>query len=150
MPGQVVVVVGINGSGKSTLMKLLGRLFDPISGDIYVDDQPLPSFDVAQLRDSMAFLSQSSEVYPVSLRENIALGISSQKHIEQSDIEDAARLGGSYDLIQNLPQQFDTVLEPVSMTLPSMGACPGGASADLEAMMKQIIPERTLVSGELL
>jgi ABC-type multidrug transport system fused ATPase/permease subunit len=147
LPGQIVVVVGVNGSGKSTLAKLIARLFDPLSGEIYVDDQPLPSFDVDQLRDSMAFLSQSSEIYPVSLRENIELGLPSRKSIEQSDIEDAARLGGSYDFIQKLPDQFDTVLEPIAMTLPSMGCCPG-VSPGLEAIISQIIPPKVPISGK--
>jgi len=148
MPGQMVLVVGVNGSGKSTLMKLMARLFDPTHGNIYVDDQPLPSFDTSQLRDSMTFLSQSSTIYPVSLRENIQLGLPRSRYVEESDIEDAAHLGGSYDLIQTLPQRFDTVLDPPSMTLPSVGGCPGGASANLEIMMKQIIPERSSISGK--
>src|SRR5437773_12381784 len=38
--GAVVAVVGENGAGKTTLVKLLGKLYEPTSGGIYVDDQP--------------------------------------------------------------------------------------------------------------
>src|SRR5436309_6231610 len=39
--GTVVAVVGENGAGKSTLVKLLGKLYEPTSGAIYIDDRPL-------------------------------------------------------------------------------------------------------------
>ena len=49
--GSVVAVVGENGAGKSTLVKLLAKMYEPTSGDILIDGQPLrrmPADRVAQ------------------------------------------------------------------------------------------------------
>ena len=45
LPGQVVALVGENGSGKTTLIKLLCRLYDPLSGMIAIDGIDLRRFD---------------------------------------------------------------------------------------------------------
>ncbi|KAI0774928.1 P-loop containing nucleoside triphosphate hydrolase protein [Trametes elegans] len=73
-PGQLVVIVGANGSGKSTLIKLLTRLFDPTSGTISVDGEPMPAYRQNALREATALLSQAHQLFPLSIRENIALG----------------------------------------------------------------------------
>lgn len=148
LPGQLVLLVGANGSGKSTLVKLLAGLFDPESGTILIDDLPLRYFDIGQLRDFMTFMSQHSEIFPISLRENLLFGMKSPGRIGEHDVEEAARMSGAYDLITNLPRRFDTILEPLPISLPSMGGCPG-ASRDLEALMQEVIPEKTSISGNV-
>ncbi|KAF8447161.1 P-loop containing nucleoside triphosphate hydrolase protein [Boletus edulis BED1] len=113
LPGELVLVVGTNGSGKSSMLKLLARLFDPIAGEILIDDLPL-------LRAAMAFQSQSAVVYPVSVRENIALGLPPAFSIEQASssetsfahVEAAARAGGCSAWISRLSGGYDTQLQP--------------------------------------
>ncbi|KAF8510974.1 P-loop containing nucleoside triphosphate hydrolase protein [Gautieria morchelliformis] len=73
--GQAVVIVGINGSGKSMLLKLFNRLYDPISGGISIDGTSLSSFVASDVRRSMAMLYQTYTHYPLSIRENISLGL---------------------------------------------------------------------------
>ena len=46
-PGAVVAVVGENGAGKSTLVKLLAKMYEPTSGDILIDGQPLRRMSAA-------------------------------------------------------------------------------------------------------
>ncbi|KIJ42768.1 hypothetical protein M422DRAFT_229166 [Sphaerobolus stellatus SS14] len=132
-PGQVVVIVGINGSGKSTLLKLFNRLYDPTSGKIYIDGISLTSFVSADVRRSMAMLYQTYSHYPLSIGENIALGhpeIAGLLNVDEDqednekaqlkktavieNIAEAAKLGGSFDLIQEQKNKFDAVLEPSS------------------------------------
>lgn len=50
LPGQVVALVGENGSGKTSLIKLLCRLYDPISGQITLDGIDLRQFDPMALK----------------------------------------------------------------------------------------------------
>ncbi|KIJ54559.1 hypothetical protein M422DRAFT_220860 [Sphaerobolus stellatus SS14] len=131
-PGQVVVIVGINGSGKSTLLKLFNRLYDPTFGTIYVDGIPITSFVAPDVRRSMAMLFQTYSHYPLSIGENIALGrpeIAGLLHLDEEidnedkktllkktaiieDVKEAARMGGSLNLIRQQKNGFDSVLQP--------------------------------------
>jgi len=110
--GQLVVIVGPNGSGKSTIVKILNRLYDPTSGEVLVDGQPMNSYRIADLRQANADLTQDHTLYPLSIRENIGLGhppcVTDMELITQ-----AAKLGGAYDFISKFEQGFDTTLHPV-------------------------------------
>ena len=48
--GQIAAVVGPNGAGKSTLIKLLCRLYDPVSGRIELDGVDVRDFALSELR----------------------------------------------------------------------------------------------------
>ena len=49
--GEIFVIMGLSGSGKSTLIRLLNRLIDPTSGDIYIDGQDVAKMNEQELRD---------------------------------------------------------------------------------------------------
>lgn len=49
--GEIFVIMGLSGSGKSTLIRLLNRLIDPTSGDIYIDGQDVAKMNEEELRD---------------------------------------------------------------------------------------------------
>ena len=110
--GQLVVIVGPNGSGKSTIVKILNRLYNPTSGEVLVDGQPMSSYRISDLRQATADLTQDHALYPLSIRENIGLGhppcVSDIDMITQS-----AKLGGAFDLIAKYEDGFDTTLHPV-------------------------------------
>ncbi|KIJ59724.1 hypothetical protein HYDPIDRAFT_32940 [Hydnomerulius pinastri MD-312] len=112
MPGQLVLVVGVNGSGKSSMLKLLARLFDPSAGEILVDDRPLKSYDIDQLRAAMSILSQSPVVYPVSVRDNLCLGLPPTLKPSEEQVERAARMGGCSHWISKLEDRYETQLRP--------------------------------------
>ena len=48
---EIFVIMGLSGSGKSTLIRLLNRLIDPTSGDIYIDGQDVAKMNEEELRD---------------------------------------------------------------------------------------------------
>ena len=116
--GQLVVIVGRNGSGKSTIVRILSRLYDPTSGEVFIDGHASTDYRINDLRQATAILSQDSELYPTSIGENIGLGyaeFSSNKEM----IMEAAEEGGAFDFIQKLEQGMDTVLEPLTETISS-------------------------------
>ena len=49
--GEIFVIMGLSGSGKSTLIRLLNRLIDPTSGDIYIDGQDVAKMNEEELRN---------------------------------------------------------------------------------------------------
>ncbi|KAL5519575.1 hypothetical protein ACEPAH_1258 [Sanghuangporus vaninii] len=110
-PGQVVVIVGINGSGKSSAIKLLARLYDPTSGEILLDGLPLPSYRLSDIRRLMAVLRQNHPVFPLSLRENVSLGLP-DRNVSEENIEEAMRQGGSEMFVRKQSQGLETILHP--------------------------------------
>lgn len=72
--GKKVALVGLNGAGKSTLIKLLLRMYDPIEGDIYVNNKNLKEIRLASWYAHIRILFQNFYKYTfLSIRETISL-----------------------------------------------------------------------------
>jgi ATP-binding cassette, subfamily B, bacterial len=108
-PGETIALVGENGSGKTTLIKLLCRLYDPTSGSITIDNINIRDFNIADLRQQIGVIFQDYAQYHFSAAENIRLGNINILPGDQK-IYAAACRSGADDVIQRLPQQYDTIL----------------------------------------
>jgi ATP-binding cassette subfamily B protein len=71
--GKKIAIVGKNGSGKTTLIKLLLRFYDPCSGKIYMDGEEIDRYNIKQYRERFGIAYQNTELYAVSLGENVLL-----------------------------------------------------------------------------
>jgi len=110
LPGQLCVIVGANGSGKSTVLKLIMRLYDVEEGEILIDGRDIRALKLTDLRQSVSVLFQDYTHFPLSIRDNIALG--NPTHATNDDqVRLAAKLGGAEEFIERLPEGFDTYLE---------------------------------------
>jgi ATP-binding cassette subfamily B protein len=107
--GQVMALVGENGAGKSTVVKLLCRFYDPVHGRVTIDNMDLREIDPPQLWQSITVLFQEPVRYNASVRQNISFGDLSSNPLEQKIIK-AAKASGAHDLIQRLPDGYETVL----------------------------------------
>jgi len=74
-PGKTIAFVGKTGSGKSTLVSLVPRLLDAPEETVYIDDQPIRAFPLAQLRQSIGFVPQETFLFSDTLAQNIAFGV---------------------------------------------------------------------------
>ncbi|MEM9219824.1 MAG: ABC transporter ATP-binding protein [Cyanobacteria bacterium P01_F01_bin.150] len=108
-PGETIALVGENGSGKTTLIKLLCRLYDPTSGCITVDGVDLKKVSVVDLRRQISVIFQDYAKYYLTAQDNIRLG-NLESEPDSSQITQAAHHSGAHEVIQTLPQQYDTVL----------------------------------------
>ncbi|KIR76978.1 ATP-binding cassette, subfamily B (MDR/TAP), member 1 [Cryptococcus gattii EJB2] len=106
-PGECVAVVGPSGSGKSTIAALLQRLYMPDGGDIRLGDRSLREADVVWLRNHIAVVSQSANLFDATIAENIAYG---SPNLPRSEIYRAAEAANIHDFIQSLPQGYETKL----------------------------------------
>jgi ATP-binding cassette, subfamily B, bacterial len=108
-PGEMLALVGENGSGKTTFVKLLCRLYDPVSGSISVDGTSIKDFAVEDHRGNVSVIFQDYAKYHLTAAENIRLG--DIKHSpDDPAISRAAEAAGAGSLIENLPDGYNTVL----------------------------------------
>ncbi|MBJ7353470.1 MAG: ABC transporter ATP-binding protein [Thermoleophilaceae bacterium] len=106
-PGETVALVGATGAGKSTFAKLVPRFYDPQKGRVLVDGHDLTGIDSRSLRRQLGYVPQEGYLFSGSIADNIEFG---KPGATRKEIEDAARSVGAYDLIEALPDGFDTVV----------------------------------------
>ncbi|WVN89031.1 uncharacterized protein L203_104247 [Cryptococcus depauperatus CBS 7841] len=106
-PGECVAIVGPSGSGKSTVASLLQKLYVPSDGEILLGDQNLLDADVAWLREHIAVVSQSADLFDATVADNISYGISD---LPLTEIYRAAKAANIHDFIMTLPQGYNTRL----------------------------------------
>ncbi|WBQ02510.1 ATP-binding cassette domain-containing protein [Kribbella sp. CA-293567] len=111
--GEALALVGINGAGKSTLVRLLAGAYRPTSGRITVDGVDLATLTPASLASwqrQIAAIVQDFAEYPLPVRDNIGFGDVSRIG-DQAALAAAAARAGVDELIQGLPNGWDTVLD---------------------------------------
>ncbi|WP_312712241.1 ATP-binding cassette domain-containing protein, partial [Proteiniclasticum ruminis] len=71
--GELYVLLGPSGCGKSTTLRLINKMIDRTSGEIFVEGEPVDAFKVESLRKKMGYVIQSTGLFPhMSVKENIA------------------------------------------------------------------------------
>ncbi len=106
--GETVALVGKSGSGKTTLAALISRYYEPNSGDILLDGKSLPEYELTNLREHLALVSQNITLFNCSVAENIAYG--HLANATREEIVEAARAAHALEFIEQLPEGFDTVI----------------------------------------
>jgi subfamily B ATP-binding cassette protein MsbA len=105
-PGTTVAFVGKTGSGKSTLVNLLPRFYELSQGEVCVDGHDIRSYQLSNLRDQIALVSQDVVLFDDSIRNNIAFG----KPAPADAIERAAQAAHVMEFVNQLPQGLDTTV----------------------------------------
>ncbi len=107
--GEAVALVGRNGAGKTTLVKLLTRLYDPDEGEILIGGRNIKEYDLKELREQVGVIFQDYVNYYMTARENIGVGrVDKIEHKEL--VMSAARKSGASEVIERLPQGYETML----------------------------------------
>ncbi|MFT8353248.1 MAG: ABC transporter ATP-binding protein [Gluconobacter japonicus] len=107
-PGQTVALVGPSGAGKSTALSLIPRLHDVSGGRILLEGIDIRDVQVASLRDAIAYVSQDTTLFDLSLIENIWIG---RPDASREDVEEACRMA-AVDFADNLPHGLETRVGP--------------------------------------
>jgi ATP-binding cassette, subfamily B, bacterial len=106
-PGTTLAVVGASGSGKSTIARLLQRLYDVRSGSIEIDGQDIRSVTQRSLRRAIGVVPQEAGLFNESIAYNIRYG---RPDASDEEVFEAARAANIHDLINSLPERYDTVV----------------------------------------
>ena len=112
--GQHVAIVGENGAGKSTLVKIITGLYQPTTGSIVLDGQPLQAFDIASWHRLLGVLGQEFVRYDFAdARRNITYGDTSQPEDEDRLVRaiSTAEAGFLHKLPRGLENYVDQWME---------------------------------------
>ncbi|MCY3621980.1 MAG: lipid A export permease/ATP-binding protein MsbA [Gammaproteobacteria bacterium] len=107
-PGQTVALVGRSGSGKSTLASLIARFYEPASGKILLDGEPLDRYRLACLRRQIALVPQHVTLFNDTLVNNIAYG--GLVDADRESIDTAVRRAHADVFAERMPEGLDTVV----------------------------------------
>jgi ATP-binding cassette subfamily C protein len=106
-PGRALGVIGPTGAGKSTLARALVGIVKPSRGSVRLDGSSLDQFDPDQLGRSIGYVPQESQIFDGTVAENISRF---DENADADKIVDAARLANIHDLVQHLPDGYNTKL----------------------------------------
>ncbi|XP_057853327.2 putative multidrug resistance protein isoform X2 [Cryptomeria japonica] len=103
--GQTVALVGSSGSGKSTAIALLERFYDPVAGDIMVDEINIKNFQLRWWRNQIGLVSQEPALFATSILENMRFG---NEGANMEDIVAATMAANAHNFITQLPDGYNT------------------------------------------
>ena len=106
--GKTVALVGRSGSGKSTIANLFTRFYDVDSGSIELDGHDIRDYELKNLREHFALVSQSVHLFNDTVANNIAYAAEDKYTREQ--IEHAAKLAHASEFIEGMENGIDTVV----------------------------------------
>lgn len=84
-PEQKVAIIGPSGSGKSTITKMLVGMYSPTKGRIFIDDIDVSTIDASYLREKSIYVNQQTNLFDMSIAENIRYG---NEHVTNKEIGD--------------------------------------------------------------
>lgn len=73
--GELVTIMGASGSGKTTLLRLINRLSEADSGDIFLNGRDIRDYAPMELRRKVGMVFQLPVMFKGSVRDNIAFGM---------------------------------------------------------------------------
>ncbi|MGN1179712.1 MAG: ABC transporter ATP-binding protein [Suilimivivens sp.] len=113
-PGETVAVMGATGCGKTALINLIPRFYDATKGTVLVDDVDVRSYRQRDLRDKVAIALQKSELFSMTIGENISFGLPGAS---QEEISAAARIAQADEFICTTSNGYDTMVAERGMSL---------------------------------
>ena len=110
-PGSVVAIVGENGAGKSTLIKLLTKMYEPSSGQVLIDGQPLRRMPADEWRARVTGAFQDFYRFEFTAQRSVGLGDLPRLDDEPA-VSRAVDRAGATDVVERLPEGLQSQLGP--------------------------------------
>jgi ABC-type multidrug transport system fused ATPase/permease subunit len=105
--GETVALVGSSGSGKSTLASLALRFYEPNAGEYIIDGKKSTDYELTELRDQMAIVTQDVLLFGGTIRENILYG---KPNATEAEVIEAAKQANAFDFVMSFPDKFETLV----------------------------------------
>ena len=105
--GEIVAVCGPTGAGKTSLLNLLPRFYDPTRGRVFLGGVDVRDVPVAELRSSVAIVTQKPILFSIPLRDNLT---AARPDAPWDEVVAACHAAGVAQFVDDLPDGFDTLI----------------------------------------
>ena len=106
-PGAIVAVCGPTGAGKTTVLNLLPRFYDPTFGRVLIGGVDARDVPIAELRSSVAIVTQRPILFSIPLRDNLTAG---RPDVSWDLVREACEAAGVAEFADDLPDGYDTLI----------------------------------------
>jgi ATP-binding cassette subfamily C protein len=104
-PGESLAIVGDSGTGKTMLARMLVGSIIPTAGSVRLDMMDLRNWDPRQFGESVGYLPQDVQLFPASIKANIAR---LREDATDEEIFDAASMADVHEMISEFAQGYET------------------------------------------
>jgi subfamily B ATP-binding cassette protein MsbA len=105
--GEFIGFVGQSGAGKSTIVSLLARLYEPDSGNIYANANPIHEMPIDEWRARIAIVRQDPFIFNDTLRYNLTIG---NRDVSVEELDKVTRIAKVDEFFDELPDGYETQL----------------------------------------
>ncbi|MEV0642656.1 ABC transporter ATP-binding protein [Streptomyces sp. NPDC050619] len=105
--GKLTALVGRSGAGKTTITHLVPRLYDPGTGTVRIGGHDLRDLTLASVLDTVGMVTQDAHLFHTTIRQNLNYA---RPDATEQDLIDACKAAQIWELIESLPDGFDTVV----------------------------------------
>lgn len=106
-PNKIYGILGKSGCGKSTLIKLMMRFYETQKGDITYGQDNVNNINTKSLRENVSYVTQETFLFNDTIKNNIKIA---NMNASDNDIIEAAKKASIHELIESLPNGYDTKL----------------------------------------
>ncbi|MEM6801823.1 MAG: peptidase domain-containing ABC transporter [Bacteroidota bacterium] len=103
--GKTTAIVGESGSGKTTLLKLLMKFYEPVEGEISVDNIHLNDMKTEYWRDRCGIVMQDGHIFSGTIGENISM---TDKNWDKKRLDKAVEIACLSDYVKSHPMRYNT------------------------------------------
>lgn len=106
--GETIGIIGGTGSGKSTLISLIARFYDATEGTVYLEGEPIQSWQQNALRRKIYVVMQKTQLFSGTIRSNLLYG---KKDATDEELWQALTLAQAVDFVREKPGGLDAEVE---------------------------------------
>jgi ATP-binding cassette subfamily B protein len=112
-PRTRTAIIGPTAAGKSQLLYVLTKLLAPTAGRVLYDGQPVDDYTRNSLYAQIGFVFQDSNLFNLTLRENIAFNA----EVDEARLGKAIETAELHDFIAGLPLGLETIVSERGVSL---------------------------------
>jgi ABC-type bacteriocin/lantibiotic exporter with double-glycine peptidase domain len=112
--GRITAIVGPSGAGKSSLLRLVLRMEEPDSGQVFIDGSPVTTMPLSDLRRQVSVVWQEFALMQGTIWDNLTLGT---EGASRAAVDDAVRLCRLETLVAEMPNGYETSVAEWGATL---------------------------------